>query len=169
MKNMNLFNSSKHLQNTMDEALPENTVAGNSEKARGEASGPNKKHLLIAEDIEINQVIAEHMLKKMGYTVDIANNGQEAIEMLNSNDYHAVLMDIQMPVLDGLAATKKIRSIEKFKDLPIIALSSHARSEDREKSLEHGMNDHLTKPIDSNILAAALNRWLTPRPAEHFI
>ncbi len=117
-------------------------------------------HLLLVEDNEINQLIAEELLRSVGYTVDTANNGQEAIDMLQSKNYDLVLMDIQMPVLDGLSASKKIREIDAFKDLPIVAMSAHAMTGDKEISLAHGMNDHITKPIVPETLYAALKYWL---------
>ncbi len=117
-------------------------------------------HLLLVEDNLINQLIAEELLKKGNYTLDIANNGQEAIEMLNEKHYDAVLMDIQMPVMDGLTATKQIRQNPKFAHIPIIAMSAHAMSGDKEKSLSHGMNDHITKPISPSILYSTLKYWL---------
>jgi len=123
---------------------------------------PNNTHLLLVEDVEINQIIAEEMLMSIGYTVDIANNGQEALDMLAVRDYDAVLMDIQMPVMDGLTAARRIRGIDKHKDLPIIAVSAHAMTEDKERSLEYGMNDHITKPLDPDKLVYTLNKWIKP-------
>jgi signal transduction histidine kinase/CheY-like chemotaxis protein len=123
---------------------------------------PNKTHLLIAEDVEINQIIVEELLTGMGYKLDIANNGKEAIDMLAQREYKAILMDIQMPIMDGLTAAKEIRKMEKFADLPIIAVSAHSKPSDIEKSLEYGMNDHITKPIDPDVLGVALNKWLNP-------
>ena len=131
------------------------------EAAYERTHAPNNSHLLVVDDVEINQIIAEELLKDNGYTVDIANNGQEAIDMLSVKDYGAILMDIQMPVMDGLTATTKIREDDKHKYLPIIAVSAHAMEEDREKSLAHGMNDHITKPIDPEILIMTLNKWLS--------
>ncbi len=126
----------------------------NSEILKGEGL------VLLVEDNEINQLIAEELLQKGGYTVDIANDGQEALIMLEKNKYDLVLMDIQMPIMDGLTASKKIREQQKFADLPIIAMSAHAMSGDKEKSLAHGMNDHLTKPIDPDLLYATIYHFL---------
>ncbi len=120
----------------------------------------NERHILLAEDNLVNQLVATELLKQKGYFVDVANNGQEAISMLEQKDYDLVLMDIQMPVMDGLEATKKIRENEKHKHLPIIALSANAMSADREKSLKHGMDEHITKPIAPNILYEMLDKWL---------
>ncbi len=117
-------------------------------------------HLLLVEDNQINQLIAEELLQSVGFSLDIANNGQEALDLLAKNTYDAVLMDIQMPVLDGLSTTKAIRSQERFAHLPIIAMSAHAMDSDKEKSLAAGMNDHITKPISPQILFSALDFWL---------
>ncbi len=119
------------------------------------------EHILLVEDNHINQLIAEELLKSVGYTIDIANNGQEALDMLEKGTYDMVLMDIQMPVLDGLSATKRIRENERFKDLPVVAMSAHAMTGDKEISLAHGMNDHITKPISPQVLYATLDHWLS--------
>ncbi len=118
-------------------------------------------HLLLVEDNLINQLIAEELLKAAGFNIDIANNGQEAIEMLETKHYDLVLMDIQMPILDGLSATRIIRQNNKFAHLPIIAMSAHAMAGDKEKSIESGMNDHITKPILPKALLACLDYWLS--------
>ncbi len=121
--------------------------------------GQNIK-ILMVEDNHINQIIGKEMLAAAGYVVDIANNGIEAIEMLSLDNYAAVLMDIQMPVMDGLTAAKKIRENDKWNKLPIIAMSANAMAGDKEKSISSGMNDHLTKPIDPDILYKTLKKWI---------
>ncbi len=118
------------------------------------------EHILVVEDNQINQLIAEELLCSVGYSVNIANNGQEAIDMLEKKHYDLVLMDIQMPIMDGLTATKIIRKKPKFNDLPIIAMSAHAMAGDKEKSIQSGMNEHITKPITPSILFDCLNHWL---------
>ncbi len=118
-------------------------------------------HVLLAEDNEINQLVAQEILESAGFTLDIANNGQEALDLLEKNEYDAVLMDIQMPVMDGYSATQKIRAQEKYAKLPIIAMSAHAMKGDREISLSHGMNDHLTKPIEPAVLCKSLHFWIS--------
>ncbi len=120
-------------------------------------------HILLVEDNEINQLIAEELLQKNGYTVDTASDGQEALDMLHKKPYDLVLMDIQMPVMDGLTATVEIRKQARFDTLPIIAMSAHAMSGDKEKSLAHGMNDHLTKPISPELLYITLHQWLVKK------
>ncbi len=117
-------------------------------------------HLLLVEDNDINQIVAEEILKSVGYTMDIANNGLEALELLEKNEYVAVLMDIQMPIMDGYTATNRIRAQEKYAHLPVIAMSAHAMKGDKELSLSHGMDDHITKPINADLLFRTLHHWI---------
>lgn len=118
--------------------------------------------VLLVEDQEINQQVASEILEKVGLNVTIAANGKEAVQMVQASDFDMVLMDIQMPIMDGLTATSAIRAIEspRFATLPIIAMTAHAMSSDREKSLKAGMNDHLNKPIEPAELYSVLERWL---------
>jgi PAS domain S-box-containing protein len=118
--------------------------------------------VLLAEDNEINQQVAQEILERGGLAVHIAGNGKEALERVRCEAYDAVLMDIQMPVMGGFEATREIRKEERFRDLPIIAMTAHAMAGDREKSLEAGMNDHVTKPIDPDQLFSTLVRWIKP-------
>lgn len=118
--------------------------------------------VLLAEDNEINQQVAQELLEKTGLIVSIANNGQEAMQKVKAEIFDAVLMDIQMPLMSGFEATREIRKDGRFNDLPIIAMTAHAMAGDREKSIEAGMNDHVTKPIDPDELMAALVRWIKP-------
>ena len=106
--------------------------------------------ILLAEDNELNQQIARELLEGVGAIVVTVDNGREALEALLSADepFDLVLMDIQMPEMDGLEATRRIRMIERFADLPIIALIAHAFAEERQRSITAGMNDHVIKPID---------------------
>ena len=114
--------------------------------------------LLVAEDNEINQQVAREILESAGFLVELASNGREAVERVRSGRYDAVLMDIQMPVMDGLEATRELRADGRFGDLPVIAMTAHAMAGDREQSLAAGMNDHVTKPIDPDALFAVLLR-----------
>ncbi len=119
--------------------------------------------ILLVEDNEINQQVAQEILEASGLVVEIANDGSEGVEAVQRSDYDAVLMDIQMPVMGGLEATAEIRKEDRFKDLPIIAMTAHAMAGDREKSLSAGMDDHVTKPIDPEELFSALFRWIPPK------
>ena len=115
--------------------------------------------VLLAEDNEINQMIAMELLAGKNVAVEAVDTGLKAVEALEQKEYDLVLMDIQMPEMDGLTAAKIIRAKDKFADLPIIAMTAHAMTGDREASLNVGMNDHITKPIDPALLYAALRRW----------
>ena len=116
-------------------------------------------HVLLVEDNGINQVVAGEMLRSLGLTFDIAEDGQQAcIKLSNSSDYDLILMDIQMPVMDGKEATKRIRQ-EGNKDIPIIGLSANAMKQDFEKAIESGMNEYLTKPIKRSDLLHTLKKY----------
>ncbi|MDR1658067.1 MAG: response regulator [Deltaproteobacteria bacterium] len=120
--------------------------------------------ILLVEDNEVNQMVASGILRKAGFFVKIANNGMEAVEMVQAENFSLVLMDIQMPEMDGLEATRVIRSLG-YKDLPIVAMTAHAMSGDREMSLKSGMNDHVNKPIDVLNLFKTIAKWLPPTGA----
>jgi len=119
--------------------------------------------VLLVEDNELNREVATGLLEDAPVTVSTADNGEIAIQMLNENNYDVVLMDMQMPVMDGLTATRAIRQNSKFNHLPIIAMTANAMAGDREKCLEAGMNDHLAKPIEPDKLFEALLRWIPAR------
>jgi CheY-like chemotaxis protein/HPt (histidine-containing phosphotransfer) domain-containing protein len=118
--------------------------------------------VLLAEDNEINQEIANEWLTSWNLEVIVANNGAEAVNLLRTENVDVVLMDMQMPVMDGYEATRKIRQELHLQQLPIIAMTAHALQGDREKCLEAGMNDYITKPIDPQLLLAALQIWMDP-------
>ena len=138
--------------------------------------------VLLVEDNEINQQVAMEILSGAGLKVTVANNGQEALALVRANAFDAVLMDVQMPVMDGYTATREIRRLGSRKlkskqdilplqpqassldfDLPIIAMTAHAMAGDHEKSIAAGMNDHVTKPIDPAQLFGTLAKWIGPR------
>jgi CheY-like chemotaxis protein len=120
-------------------------------------------YLLLVEDNEINQQVAREILEGAGLKVTVANNGQEALNSVKENNYDAVLMDVQMPVMDGYTATQKIRNLEsEIRNVPIIAMTAHAMAGDEDKSLQVGMNGHVTKPIDPDQLFSALQKWIKP-------
>ncbi|MDD3443737.1 MAG: response regulator, partial [Sulfurimonas denitrificans] len=116
--------------------------------------------LLLVEDNEINQEITTEILKKVKITPDLANNGKEAVDIFvaKPNYYDIILMDLQMPIMSGYEAAKIIR--EHDKEIPIIALTAAAMIEDKHKTLNAGMNDHLSKPIDSNEMLSTIAKWL---------
>ena len=118
--------------------------------------------ILLAEDNPINQQVAREVLENVGVVVAVANHGREAVQMLDQSQYDVVLMDLQMPEMDGYEATTHIRKDPRFKALPIIAMTAHAMVEEREKCLATGMNGHLPKPIDPEKLYATLLQWIKP-------
>ena len=121
-------------------------------------------HILLVEDNALNQQVVLGFLAETNATIDIAEHGEIALSKLAANRYDIVFMDLQMPVMDGLTATTKIRQQEKFKDLPIIAMTAHAMEDELQKCLDVGMNDYFTKPIDPNALFVLLSKWLA-KPA----
>jgi len=131
--------------------------------AEKRASG---KRILLAEDNSVNQKLAVALLQKAGYFVDVVDNGQHAFEKAITGEYNAVLMDVQMPDVDGFEATHKIRDWEVTNNqhIPIIAMTAHAMKGDRERCIDAGMDDYVTKPIESRILYNVLDRWLEPVP-----
>jgi signal transduction histidine kinase/DNA-binding response OmpR family regulator/HPt (histidine-containing phosphotransfer) domain-containing protein len=121
--------------------------------------------VLLVEDNELNREVALGLLEDAQLAIEQAENGAQAIQMVTSKDYDLVFMDMQMPVMDGITATKSIRSNPRYKSLPIIAMTANAMDRDREACLAAGMNDHLGKPIDPEKLFATLLRWIPPRAA----
>ena len=119
--------------------------------------------ILVVEDNELNQEVALGLLQGEGFVVDIANNGKEAVDMVSTNAYDIVLMDMQMPVMDGLTATQEIRKLPQFKDLAIVAMTANAMDQDVQKCTAAGMNDHVAKPIDPEVLFNALLKWIKPK------
>src|SRR6185436_9574356 len=120
------------------------------------------QRILLAEDNPINQKLAVTVLQKAGYSVDTVETGVEAVSKAKLHQYNAILMDVQMPGMDGFEATQQIRTWEKDHGIhiPIIAMTAHAMQGDRERCLEAGMDDYVTKPIQPRVLFSALNRWI---------
>ena len=139
-------------------------AVGSKESAETRPEGFDRirgARLLLAEDNEINQQVARETLEQEGFYVDIVNNGSEAVERCSS-EYDCVLMDLQMPVMDGYQATEKIRRKKKLAEVPIIAMTADAMVGVRERVLDSGMNDYVTKPFDPSELWAVLVRWIPP-------
>ncbi|WP_375751225.1 response regulator [Vibrio sp. HN007] len=118
--------------------------------------------ILLVEDNEINQELALDLLSGNGMKVKVAGDGQQAITLLAEHDFDGILMDCQMPIMDGYTATKEIRKLPKYKDLPIIAMTANALVGDREKVLEVGMDDHISKPIDIESMFRTMAKWIHP-------
>ena len=122
--------------------------------------------VLVAEDNLINQQVARELLEQRGMKVTLANNGWEAVEFLRTTTFDALLCDIQMPVMDGYEATRVIREELKLTELPIIAMTANAMSGDKERCHQAGMNDHISKPVDPDILSAALVQWIPAKTTD---
>jgi signal transduction histidine kinase/CheY-like chemotaxis protein len=129
-----------------------------SEKSKPEKSGPAK--ILIAEDRRDNLILLKEILRPADYKIYVAKNGQEAVDMAGKERPDLILMDMQMPVMDGFKATKHIREMEELKDIPIIGLTARAMKEDREKVLAAGCSDYLAKPVMPNDLLRKIEEWL---------
>jgi signal transduction histidine kinase/CheY-like chemotaxis protein len=119
--------------------------------------------VLLVEDNDLNQEVATGLLEHAGLVVDVAGNGEIALRMVQSGTYDIVFMDMQMPVMDGLDATREIRKLEQFSSLPIVAMTANAMQGDPQRCIDAGMNDFVAKPIDPGLLWAALLKWVQPR------
>jgi signal transduction histidine kinase/DNA-binding response OmpR family regulator/HPt (histidine-containing phosphotransfer) domain-containing protein len=148
-------------------------LGADQEKVHDAQSGPAPElfrlrgaRVLLVEDNELNREVALGLLSDANLSIDVAENGQVAVQMASAGKYDLVLMDMQMPVMDGVAATRAIRSNADLRTLPIIAMTANVMANDIEQCVEAGMNDHVAKPIDPDALFAALLRWIKPRNAE---
>ena len=119
------------------------------------------RRVLLAEDVEMNQLLAVALLERAGHFVTVVGNGAEAVEAVQREDYDIVLMDVQMPVKDGIEATTDIRALGgHYATLPIIAVTAKAMKGDRDRCLEAGAWDYLSKPVDTARLLGVLRLWL---------
>ncbi|MHB1372343.1 MAG: PAS domain-containing hybrid sensor histidine kinase/response regulator [Thauera sp.] len=129
------------------------TVCGEGRRLLG-------RRILLAEDNPVNREVAATILRETGATVDTAENGQEAVDMAKASHYDLILMDLQMPVMDGITATRLLRSSDAFRDLPIVAMTANAFAEDRKLCIDAGMNDHIPKPVEPDVLCEKVARWV---------
>ncbi len=121
--------------------------------------------ILLVEDNELNQEVATELLRDAGFIVDLAENGEIAVRKIKEATYDIVLMDMQMPVMDGVSATREIRKLPQFAELPIVAMTANAMEGDRQRCLEAGMNDHVAKPVEPDDLWKVLVKWVKARHA----
>ena len=142
----------------MEDAPAEDDAAGGAAAAEADLAALKGMKVLLVEDNEFNQQVAMELLADGGVVVEIAENGAVAVDKVKAGGIDLVLMDMQMPVMDGVTATREIRKLG-FDALPIIAMTANAMQADRDKCLEAGMNDHLAKPIDPDEMFATLARW----------
>ncbi len=152
-----IFKGEKKIAQSPDSAQA--TALTESSKVESAQSTGEKYSILLAEDNDINQLITVVLLQNKGHQVDVASDGKEAVQMVQEKNYDMVLMDIQMPTMDGLTATSNIRALKSAEELPIVAMSAHAMSGDVELSLQFGMNDHLSKPIIPELLYETVEKW----------
>ena len=132
-----------------------------------EAGGARRLRVLLVEDNKANQVLATALLSRRGHRADVAGNGLEALDMIQQRPYDLVLMDMQMPEMDGLEATRKIRALEGAgSQVPIIAMTANAMSSDRDRCIQAGMNDYLAKPIDPEAMFRKIAFWCELSPVE---
>lgn len=131
-----------------------------------DVSGLQGARILLVEDNEINQELAVELLQMNGMVVEVANHGQEALDKLMESSYDGVLMDCQMPVMDGYEATRRIRQNHKWRDLPVIAMTANAMISDKEHVVSVGMNDHIAKPVDVKMMLETMSRWIKRKDVE---
>jgi two-component system sensor histidine kinase/response regulator len=155
-----LFNTT---MNALGSRMPARIQATEAATDVNEVLAPiHGARVLLVEDNDINQIVASEILTDAGLVVEIATDGRIALEMVQANSYDIILMDMQMPVMDGIDATREIRRVGRFNTLPIIAMTANAMNQDRQKCLDAGMNDFLSKPIEPEELWRILLLW-TPR------
>jgi CheY-like chemotaxis protein len=136
------------------------TSASDTAEARLRAAFAGTR-ILLAEDEPINQEVSCGLLEGTGLIVDLAEDGQQALELARRNTYALILMDMQMPNLNGTDATRAIRALPGYAEIPILAMTANAFIEDRKVCIDAGMNDHIGKPVDPDKLFETLFRWLS--------
>lgn len=155
----NIFKNEPFKENSATEGLVKNNdsrllKSNNPEDLQGIS-------VLLVEDNLVNQLVAKELLLSMNCKVTIADNGQRALDMIDKQKFDVILMDIQMPIMDGLTAAKYIRAQDKYQKLPIIAMTAHARAEDQEQSIAAGMNLHMPKPVTGKMLFSSIKQVLS--------
>ena len=140
-------------KNYLSENSPEKTIVSSSGEYGSQAKHPPPLKILLAEDNQVNQDLAVRLLKKEGHLITVASNGQEALDLLEENQFDIILMDVQMPIMSGDEATRRIRDSGKdYSEIPIVAVTAHAMKGDKEKFLAAGMDAYIAKPIEKELL-----------------
>lgn len=155
--------SREHVLKALKETLAGERLTSIVDENPTTPSVPSRQILLV-EDNQVNQMVARSMLTRMGHRIRIASNGREAVDEVLQHPFDLILMDCHMPEVDGFEAARRIRAYPQFDRIPIIALTANVMQGDRERCLEAGMNDYMTKPYDRQTLTAMLDRWLAPAP-----
>lgn len=157
----------QELYRCLSSAVGEGDAYKRDDENLDSATGPDRSlHLLLVEDNRVNQIVASGILKKLGYRVDLAENGERALGAIARTHYDAVLMDCQMPVMNGYEATRRIRENPEWQDLPVIAVTANVMQGDKDDCLAAGMNDYITKPYDKHDLKTVIERWSNQRPQD---
>ena len=147
--------------------IDESTMVTRHSMADDEVKVRRNQHILVVDDNDVNQVVAQGMLEKLAYNVELVGNGEQAIQALEHGRYDLILMDCQMPVLDGYEATRRIRAAENGgQHIPIVALTANAMAGDAEKCFAAGMDDYLAKPFEYEALCEKLSKWLSDNPPD---
>jgi two-component system, sensor histidine kinase and response regulator len=154
---------SLHPLATVLQELDSESTIRQSQDAAGITHDFTGYRVLLVEDNLFNQQVAVCVLENLGLEVLVADNGEEAVTMVVAQRFDAVFMDIQMPVMDGMEATRRIRRLAACENLPIIAMTAYATKEEAEKMIAAGMNSHIAKPIDFHVLEKTLSQWLEPK------
>jgi signal transduction histidine kinase/CheY-like chemotaxis protein len=141
-------------------------IADQEQETQTSQQRPTGQRILLVEDNSVNQLVAKGMLTRLGYEVEIAEQGEAALARLEREDFDLVLMDCNMPVMDGYETSRRMRADSRWKDLPIIALTANALHEDRQRCEQAGMNDYLAKPFKREDLQALMIKWLEPSRQE---
>jgi signal transduction histidine kinase/ActR/RegA family two-component response regulator len=150
------------LRCTTPQPVPSNAHTSAAGRGGKESREGGSVRVLVVEDNQVNQKVVTTVLRKRGFTVELANNGVEALELLERDDrYRLVIMDVQMPVMDGLETTRRIRLNPKWRNLPILAMTAHAMNGDREKCLSAGMNGYISKPVHPSHLLSVMDEYMT--------
>jgi CheY-like chemotaxis protein len=152
------------LQTVLSDRLGRSVHQEHEDALRPANTNTRRARILVADDNATNQKVAVRMLQRLGYRGDVASTGAEAVSMLNSGHYDAVLMDCQMPDIDGYDAARQIRHNERGgRRVPIIAMTADAMPGERERCLAAGMDDYISKPVKLHVVAAVLERWLATK------